>query len=71
MIFLSNHSQYPNEPKGMRQVLIERELWRKGLIGDCKLCKGKNKDMNPKRVDCCMHWILSLQPDFIAQKSRL
>ena len=55
----------------MRQVLIERELWRKGLIGDCKLCKGKNKDMDSKRIDCCMHRILSLQPDFIAQKSRL
>jgi len=52
MIFPSDHSQYPNKPKGMRQVLIERGLWREGLIGDCKLCKGKNKDMDPKRIDC-------------------
>ena len=41
------------------------------MIGDCKLCKGKNKDMDPKRIDWCMCRILSLQPDFIVQKSRL
>ncbi len=27
--------------------------------------------MDPQRVDCCMRRILSLQPDFIAQKSKL
>jgi len=27
--------------------------------------------MDPQRVDCCMRQILSLQPDFIAQKSKL
>ena len=27
--------------------------------------------MDPKRIDCYIRWILSLQPDFIAQKSRL
>ena len=43
MIFPSNHPQYPNKPKGMRQVLIERGLWKEGLIGDCKLCKEKIK----------------------------
>ena len=71
MIFPFDHPQHPNEPKGMQQVLIKRGLWREGLIGDCKLCKGKNKDMDPKRTDCCIRRILSLQPDFIVQKSRL
>ena len=47
MVFPSNHSQYPNEPKGMKQVLIERGLWKEGLKGDCKLYKGKGKVINP------------------------
>ena len=46
-------------------------MWRDGLVGNCKLCKGKGKITDAQRVNCCMHQILSLQPDFIAQKSRL
>jgi len=71
MVFPPDHSQYPNKAKGMKQILIERSLWKDGLNGDCKLCKGKKKVVDPQRVDCCMRRILSLQPDFIAQKSRL
>ena len=44
---------------------------RERLVGDCKLCKEKNKDMDPKRINCYICRILSLQPDFIVQKSRL
>jgi len=71
MVFPSDHPQYPNEAKGMWQILIEKGLWKEGLKGDCNLCKGKGKRVDPQRVDCCMHRILSLQPDFIAQKSKL
>src|SRR5919205_2769891 len=72
MVFPSDHSIYSNQPKGICQVLMERGLWRDGLVGDCKLCKGKNtKVIDPQRVDCCMRRILSLQSDFLAQKSKL
>src|SRR2546421_9985020 len=57
------------EPKGMKQILIERELWRNGLSADCKLCKDKIHDIT--RTDCCARRIISLQPDFLAQKSAL
>ena len=40
-----------NELKGMKQVLIERRLWRNGLNADCQLCKNKIEDMN--RINCC------------------
>ncbi|GES93332.1 hypothetical protein RCL_jg21131.t1 [Rhizophagus clarus] len=55
------------EPKGIKQVLIERGLWKNGLNADCQLCKDKVDDEN--RVDCCARWIISLQPDFLGQKS--
>ena len=57
------------EPKGMKQVLIERGLWEEGLHADCQLCKDKIDDIT--RTDCCARRILSLQPDFLAQKSAL
>ncbi|CAG8653158.1 9157_t:CDS:1, partial [Paraglomus occultum] len=58
-----------NEPKGMKQVLIERGLWKDGLSADCNLCKDKVDDIN--RTDCCARRIVSLQPDFLSQKSAL
>jgi hypothetical protein len=57
------------EPKGMKQVLIERGLWKDGLNADCQLCKDKIDDEN--RVDCCARRIISLQPDFLNQRSAL
>src|SRR6266498_1113408 len=71
IVFPADHSKYPNQPKGMREVLKERNLWQDGLIEDCRLCKGKNKIIDNQRTDCYMRRILSLQPDFIAQKFRL
>src|SRR6185369_16802478 len=57
------------KPKGIKQVLIERGLWKKNMVGECKLCQDRNND--PSRVDCCGRQIISLQPDFLAQKSAL
>ncbi len=39
------------------------------MIGECKLCR--NKDNDPLRVNCCGRWIISLQSNFLAQKSAL
>jgi len=58
-----------NELKEMKQVLIERGLWKDGLNADCQLCKNKIEDMN--RIDCCARRIISLQLDFLSQKSEL
>ena len=41
MIFPSNHSTFSNQSKGMKQVLIKRNLWYEGLVGYCQLCKLK------------------------------
>ena len=35
MVFPSNHPKYPNQPKGIKQVLIERGLWYDGLHLNC------------------------------------
>jgi len=69
MVFSTNHPTFPNQPKGMKQILIERNLWYDGLVGHCQLCKLKIEDIT--RIDCCMHKILSLQEDFKLQKSQL
>ena len=52
MVFPFNHPKYPNQPKGIKQILIERELWHNGLRLECELCKGKNKQIDPTRIDC-------------------
>ena len=57
------------KPKGIKQVLFERGKWRDSLRADCQLCKAG--DRNPNRIDCCARRIISLEPDFIAQKGAL
>ena len=57
------------KPKGIKQVLFERGKWRDGLRADCQLCKAG--DRNPNRINCCARRIISLEPDFIAQKGAL
>jgi len=57
------------KPKGMKQVLTDRGLWRNGLQKTCAMCR--NDDIDPARVDCCAERILELQPDFAAQGSML
>ena len=52
------------KPKGMKQVLEERQLMRPGLIGYCRNNESKN-------IQCCMRHILENQPDFLAQKGMI
>jgi hypothetical protein len=40
MVFPQNHLKDPGEPKGMKQVLTERGLWRNSLL---LVCKNKKK----------------------------
>ena len=51
--------------KGLKQVLVERNLWP---TSDKLLAHCKNKCEN-NAINCCAVKILSLQPDFKAQKS--
>ncbi|CAG8829930.1 10167_t:CDS:2, partial [Cetraspora pellucida] len=56
-------------PKGIKWVLEKRGLWIPGLIKKCDTCK-KNKP-DPNNPNCCASHILSAQPDFAAQRSRI
>jgi hypothetical protein len=70
MCFPAGHPEFPEKPKGMRQVLIERNLWKNGLVMQCK--KGKDElsgKCKPEAIDCCAKRLLDLQPDFQEQKS--
>ncbi|RGB24522.1 hypothetical protein C1646_772973, partial [Rhizophagus diaphanus] len=59
-----------DKPKGIKQVLIERGKWPPGgLILDCKECKEKIQDIS--RITCCACRVISLEPDFIAQKGTI
>ncbi|KAJ3881314.1 hypothetical protein F5051DRAFT_437009 [Lentinula edodes] len=62
MIFPPDHPVYPDEPKGMQQVLMERGLWKAKLLMKCK-------GDCPDAIDCCVRRVLSLQPDFQEQIS--
>ena len=79
MCFPSNHSEFPCEPKGMRQVLVERGLWRDRLVIKCRPgSRFKRQDgtgrselaakCRSRETDCCANRILDLQPDFMEQK---
>ena len=63
MVFLPNHSQFPNQPKGLRQVLVEHRIDVHKLWGKCK----SKCDLAVK--DCCCKRTLEGQPDFAEQKS--
>jgi hypothetical protein len=64
MIFPPDHTNNPDQPKGMKQVLTERGLCQPGLRKDCK-----KPGCDPDATACCATCILSLQPDFQEQKS--
>jgi len=57
--------------KGCKRVLQERGLWPVGgLRHDCKSKKSK-KDRGHTSNFCCPRRLLSVQPDFLAQRSQL
>jgi hypothetical protein len=62
MNFPPGYSEFPDMPKGMRQVLVERGLWKEKLHMKCKDC-------DVKATACCATRILDLQPDFKEQRS--
>jgi len=64
MIFPPDHPEFPNMPKGIKEVLKEHAIETKNLQMECKEPK-----CMPDAMTCCASRILSLQPDFQAQKS--
>ena len=57
--------------KGIEQILREREIWDKKYVVDCSLYKDKITRNDPTRIKYCARCIISLQPDFLAQKCAL
>ena len=64
MNFPPNHPIFPDQPKGLKQVLSEHGFDVLRLRGKCK-----NSCQDPEAERCCCKRLLSLQPDFKAQKS--
>jgi len=63
MVFPVNHPEFPDQPKGMKQVLQERDLWINGLIMKCRdRCVVGS-------VNCCAKRLLEVEPDFREQCS--
>ena len=52
--------------RNFEENLSVRKWPTEGLVLECKYCKEKNNDLS--RVSCCACQIMSLEPDFIAQK---
>jgi len=63
MIFPADHPEFPDQPKGMKQVLQERGVWIDGLLMKCR-------DKCLVDLDnCCAKRLLEVQPDFQEQRS--
>lgn len=71
MVFDENYpdATLRGKPKGIKQILLERGLWREGLKLSCEKCM--KREEVPERSDCCARRIMMLQPDFASQKSIL
>ena len=63
MVFPADHLMYPGQEKGIKVVLAERGLLDPTLKGACVSCPKDGTE------NCCGRRLLSLQPDFAAQKS--
>ncbi|GES73012.1 hypothetical protein GLOIN_2v1785920 [Rhizophagus clarus] len=67
MTFPNNH-QLKGQPKGIKQVLKERNLWpMKEIRLTCEQCSEKCDDINLEKLDYCTRKIMSLQLDFCEQ----
>jgi hypothetical protein len=56
--------------KGIKQVLIECGKWPPGgLVLECNKCKEKVQDIS--RNSYCAHRVISLEPNFLAQKGAI
>lgn len=64
MAFPKDHPEFPNQPKGMKQVLLERGLWVEKLRMKCR-----GEKCAAGSVNCCAKRLLDLQPDFKEQQS--
>ena len=63
MVFPPDHPHFPNQAKGMKEVVSEWGIDTKNMIGRCK---GR---CNLEKPDCCLKRVLELQADFLEQKS--
>ena len=66
MVFPDDHPQFPGQPKGIRQALMERGIWRQGLKLDCA-----PQAKCPVEGNCCARTILAHQEDFRNQLGRV
>ena len=64
--------------KGVKRVLMERGKWRNGMNLDCRSCVNKvphndreDDGFSSKTTQCCAHYCLSQEPDFLAQQEWL
>lgn len=63
MVFPADHPEFPNQPKGAKQVLQERNIWTDGLRLKCR------DKCFVDSVSCCAKRLLEVQPDFKEQRS--
>ncbi|UZO25046.1 uncharacterized protein OCT59_017333 [Rhizophagus irregularis] len=69
----SNHAIFAKDALVAKKMNLkpgERKKWPNGgLMLECKECKEKNDDEN--RINCCARRVMSLEPDFLAQKGAI
>lgn len=62
MVYPADHPKFPGQPKGIKNVLLERGFDVHDFCGKCKKC-------DPNLETCCCKHILKLQPNFQEQQS--
>ncbi|CAG8852716.1 22817_t:CDS:2, partial [Gigaspora margarita] len=62
---IPNHNKKKEQPKGIKEVMIERKIWNKRLRSKCVKCSKDEEKI------CCNMKKLARQLDFMEQKSIL